>query len=73
MRNLAREVWLRIRGSLRGDDVTGEMDEEFRFHLDQATRRNLARGLSPEAAPREALRAFGRVEGHRLEGGDELR
>lgn len=73
MRNLVREIWLRIRGSLRDDGLTGEMDEEFRFHLDQATARNLALGMSPDAARREALRAFGRLESHRLEGGDEQR
>ena len=51
----------RVRASLPGGRST-EMDEELRFHLDMATARNVARGMSPDEARRAALVAFGGVE-----------
>jgi hypothetical protein len=41
------------------------MDEEFRFHLQMETERLIQEGLSPEVAWRQALLAFGGVEGHK--------
>lgn len=48
-----------------------DMDEELRFHLDMETERNVARGMDPRAARRQARIAFGGLEGHRevLRGG----
>jgi predicted permease len=40
------------------------MDEEMRFHLEMATRRNIERGLPPDEARRKALAAFGGVRHH---------
>ena len=55
-----RAWWTRVRGSLRrGDALEREMQREMEFHLDMATRRNVARGMDPETARREATLAFG--------------
>ncbi|HTT66967.1 MAG TPA: ABC transporter permease, partial [Gemmatimonadales bacterium] len=45
----------------RAADVEREVEEELRFHLDQAARDLAERGLEPEAARREAERRFGDV------------
>lgn len=42
-----------------------EMDEELRFHLEMETERNIARGMDPRLARRQARLAFGGLEGHR--------
>ncbi len=39
-----------------------EIDAELRFHLEQLTRENIARGLSPEEARRAAILEFGAAE-----------
>ena len=41
-----------------------DMDEEMRFHLEMATRRNIERGLTPDEARRHALATFGGVKQH---------
>jgi predicted permease len=40
------------------------MDEEMRFHLEMATRKNLGRGMTPDEARRRALATFGGVAQH---------
>jgi len=39
-----------------------ELDEELRFHVQQSTERNVASGMTPEEARRQALIEFGGVE-----------
>jgi len=39
-----------------------DLDEELQFHLDQSTQTNIAAGMSPEEARRQARIAFGGVE-----------
>ena len=39
-----------------------DLDEELQFHLDQSTQTNIAAGMSPEEARRQAGIAFGGVE-----------
>ncbi len=39
-----------------------EVDEELLFHLDQQTRKNIAAGMAPQEAWRQAVIAFGGVE-----------
>src|ERR1700691_289980 len=52
--------WLnRLSNLLRGDKLSGELDEELEFHLEARTRDNLAAGMTPEAARRDARRRFG--------------
>jgi predicted permease len=40
-----------------------EMEEEMRLHLEHRTRQNIAAGMAPVAARREAVLQFGHVEG----------
>ncbi|HZC42800.1 MAG TPA: ABC transporter permease, partial [Acidobacteriaceae bacterium] len=44
-----------------------ELDEELQFHLEQATQANIAAGMTPEEARRQAVIAFGGVERAREE------
>ncbi|MHB1743315.1 MAG: ADOP family duplicated permease [Acidobacteriaceae bacterium] len=44
---------------------SGELDEELQFHLEQATQANIAAGMTPEEARRQARIAFGGVESAR--------
>jgi predicted permease len=39
-----------------------ELDAELKYHIDMLTEQNMAKGMSREAARREALRLFGPVE-----------
>jgi hypothetical protein len=60
-------IWLRIMASrlsglFRKHQSEGEMDEEFRFHLEMQIEENLGRGMSPEEARTAALRKFGGVD-----------
>ena len=41
---------------------TSELDEELQFHVEQATAANMAQGMTPEEARRNALIEFGGVE-----------
>jgi putative ABC transport system permease protein len=56
---------LRFRGWLRAlvrrDEVEREMQDEMALHLERATERLIARGMSPAAAQAEARREFGNV------------
>lgn len=63
-----RELWSRLRGSLRRDNaLEHEMDQEMAFHLEMSTRRNIERGLTPHLANRQAKLAFGGREAIREE------
>jgi predicted permease len=44
-----------------------EIDEELRFHLEQRTAENVAAGMSPAQAAREARKRFGNFQGIREE------
>jgi predicted permease len=44
---------------LRGDKLSGELDEELEFHLEARARDNIAAGMTPEAARLDARRRFG--------------
>src|SRR5471030_2976725 len=46
----------------RGKPHEHRLDAELRFHLEQQTRDNIASGMSPEAARREAAIDFGGLE-----------
>ena len=54
----------RARVGVGGDAPERDMDEEMRFHLEMATRRNVERGLSADDARRAALATFGGVTHH---------
>ncbi|MGD0536481.1 MAG: ABC transporter permease [Verrucomicrobiota bacterium] len=62
-----RTTWLRIRSLWRRPVVKRAIDEELRFHLEQRTAENLAAGLSPDDAAREARKRFGNLQSIREE------
>ena len=47
--------------------IKREIDEELRFHLEQRTAENIAAGMSPEEAAREARKRFGNMQSVREE------
>jgi predicted permease len=49
----------RLTNVVRGRDLNAGIDEELRFHLDSAIADNVAAGMTPEEARRDALRRFG--------------
>src|SRR5215467_2954004 len=54
-------VW-RLRLLLRRARLDQDLDRELRFHIDQETRENIAKGMPPEQAQRVALRRLGQLE-----------
>jgi putative ABC transport system permease protein len=57
----------RLRVLLRREEVERELEEEFAFHLEMETRKNLRAGMAPKAARRQAVLAFGGGERFREE------
>jgi len=47
--------------------IKREIDEELRFHMEQRTAENIAAGMTPEEARREAWKRFGNVQSVREE------
>lgn len=66
-------IWQRLRWFARRDAIEREMDEEMRFHLEQQVERNLARGMTPGEARRQARLRFGGVEQCKERARDEVR
>jgi len=53
-------AWMRrLWRTFRRDELGRELDDELRFHLEMRTRDNLAGGMTPEAARRDARLRFG--------------
>ena len=59
-------------GFLRGGRERREIREELQFHVDMATAKNVAAGMSPDDARRAALVAFGGLDGWQEAGRDEI-
>ena len=57
--------WLRLLRPAK--TVKQEIDEELRFHMEQRAAENLAQGMLPEAAAREARKRFGNLQSVREE------
>jgi putative ABC transport system permease protein len=59
-------LWRSVRSGMRSlfhrDVVEQELDDELRHYLAMATRENVRKGMSPEAAERAALVAMGGIE-----------
>jgi predicted permease len=49
----------RLANTFRQSKLRDAIGEEMRFHIDSKTEDNIARGMTPEEARREALRSFG--------------
>ena len=60
--NPLRTIWRRIRSLGRQAELTSEIDEEIRFHLEQRTEENIAAGMSPKEAARDARKRFGNLQ-----------
>jgi hypothetical protein len=60
--NWLRVIRTRVTGFFRKEELEEEIDEELRFHVAMRTQENIARGMSPAEAKREALRQFGNVD-----------
>jgi len=56
---LWRTLSIRIRAVFDRNALNQELDEEVRFHVEQETRANIARGMKPEDAARQARMDFG--------------
>jgi predicted permease len=54
-----RTLVARLTAIFRSRQLDADLDEELRVHIDLAIAESLKRGMSPEAAKTEALRAFG--------------
>jgi predicted permease len=52
----------RLRALVRKGEVERELDDELAFHLQLETERNIAAGMAPEDARRQAMIAFGGLE-----------
>src|SRR5687768_15527231 len=52
----------RFRTLFRRNQVERELDEEFRYHIDQRIQQEIARGVLPENARRIAVRAMEGIE-----------
>ncbi len=65
--NLLRAIWRRLRSLGQWRAAKLEIDEELRFHLEQRTAENIAVGMSPEKAAREARKRFGNQQSVREE------
>lgn len=55
------------RNWLRRAPADERMNDEIRFHLEMQTESNIHAGMSPSEARRQAILAFGGVEGHKQE------
>ena len=58
---------LRYLQSLRPDHARSELEAELRFHIEKQTEANIAAGMSPDEAQRQATIAFGGTESVREE------
>ena len=64
---ILRTIWSRIRSLWQRPVVRREIDEELQFHIEARTAENIAAGMSPEDAAREARKRFGNVQNVREE------
>ena len=60
MKRLLRGLFARLLVLVRRNRFESDLDDELQFHLEEATRRNVERGMSPEEATTEARRCLGR-------------
>ncbi len=65
--NSLRAIWSKLRSLWQRHEVKREIDEELRFHIDARTQANIAAGISPEDAAREARKRFGNWQSVREE------
>jgi hypothetical protein len=64
---------MRLRWFQRKHEFEQGMNEEMRFHIEKQTEKNVAAGMRPEEARRQAVLQFGGVEGAREDCREERR
>src|SRR5438105_4633005 len=64
---LFRTTWSRLRSIGHRRMMKQEIDDELRFHMEMCTAENVAAGMSPEEAAREACKRFGNQQSVREE------
>src|SRR5215469_16819849 len=52
----------RLQSWFRNEKIDGTVDDELRFHLEKEVEQNVARGMSPDEARRQASISFGGVQ-----------
>ena len=57
-----KDIRFRVWALFRRDVAEEGLDDEFRFHLDRETQRNVERGFSTEESRRLAGSAFGQLD-----------
>src|SRR3954471_7434576 len=57
-----RGIRARLRALLGAEAADRELDEEMRFHIELETDKNIALGMTPDAARRAAVVAFGGMQ-----------
>ena len=65
--NLFNAIYSRLRGGWQRREVKRQIDEELRFHMETRVAENIAAGLSPQEAAREARKRFGNLQSVREE------
>jgi macrolide transport system ATP-binding/permease protein len=65
-----RYLFRRIRALFRTEQVHAEIEAELDFHIDMRTEENVALGMAPDQARREAERQFGRLSSIKEQGYD---
>ncbi len=65
--------WRRLTGLWRENEINRGLEDEFAFHIEQQTAKNLRQGMSPGEARRAALVRFGGVEPLKERTRDEFR
>src|ERR1041385_2988632 len=56
-----KKAHLRLRSLIRRSQVERELDEEFRFHLDQLVEENVAAGMREDETRKLAIRTIGGI------------
>jgi len=69
---MIREFIRRMSALRRGKQLGRELDEELRFHVEEQTEANIAAGMAPEEARRQALVVLGGIDKTREEYRDAL-
>src|SRR5690348_10615773 len=60
---MLRHLRVRLASLFKRERLERELDTELRYHMDMLVQQNLARGMAPDEARREAQRVFGPVAG----------
>jgi putative ABC transport system permease protein len=59
---IVHQIMARWRALFRSAHIDADLADEMHFHVERETEANIARGMSPEAARREARLTFGSVD-----------